>query len=307
MKNAKLKQRLEGHFEGLRRSTSKAAGNWQTYAAVTGSALAAVTSVSAQNIVYSGPNQNVAVSIPSARTTYTPLGAAIRQGHIGVANTNPHSSANVKFGPGTFAIGLSQKISDSVNNGSAFLRGFFGTGFLHNPANSFFMKHLGAGDPISAGAGAFLVGGEPGLGGRSFVAAGQVPFYTNRPSTTSFPGSGCSAFGTCSTTSFSQKKANLRLNHQLAGWNPNSTGFAGFSFNNAGQTDYGWVRLTYSVGANGLPDSMTAIDWAYDSTGNPIQAGQTIAATPEPATAGLAALALGSAGILALRRKRKTA
>jgi hypothetical protein len=78
-------------------------------------------------------------------------------------------------------------------------------------------------------------------------------------------------------------------------------------------TLYGWIQLSYSVSGQFGPDAifgpeLTIHDWAYDDTGAPIAAGQTVdlAQVPEPATAvstGLAALVLGAVG---LRQWRKT-
>ena len=89
------------------------------------------------------------------------------------------------------------------------------------------------------------------------------------------------------------------------GWTAGKTGFAGFSFSTAlRQRDYGWVKLVYSVGANGAVDEITAESWAYNSTpGAPITAGEAvITATPEPST--YAVLGLGALGLLVRRKKR---
>jgi hypothetical protein len=78
--------------------------------------------------------------------------------------------------------------------------------------------------------------------------------------------------------------------------------------------DYGWVELTLAVTTPTLPYSQTKngpeVDieaWAYDPSGAQLKAGYEPAiSTPEPGTldfTGLAALALGAAG---LRRWRKT-
>jgi MYXO-CTERM domain-containing protein len=94
--------------------------------------------------------------------------------------------------------------------------------------------------------------------------------------------------------------------HSL-GWNE-SEGFAGFSVEISGQKDFGWVRLQFTVGANTLINSLTVIDWGYQNNGTAITAGQGIPITaPEPPTADLALLALGAAGITALRRRRRQA
>lgn len=86
-------------------------------------------------------------------------------------------------------------------------------------------------------------------------------------------------------------------------------GLAGIRFNTGTFLNpmfhYGWVRLEYA----GIPspDSITAIDWAYETAVNEkIAAGQTVevSGAPEPGTAAMSLLALGAAGVLALRRKR---
>jgi hypothetical protein len=75
-------------------------------------------------------------------------------------------------------------------------------------------------------------------------------------------------------------------------------GLAGFKFVTASSMHYGWVRLATS------PTNFTVVDWAFESVPNaPILAGAT-AATPEPST--MALLALGAAGVTALRRRKKT-
>ena len=86
-------------------------------------------------------------------------------------------------------------------------------------------------------------------------------------------------------------------------WGKNQIGFAGFRLADG---DLGWVRLEWTINdSDPTPDSMTAIDWAYDTTpGESIEAGQTTS-VPEPSTAALLALAAGGAPFL--RRKRASA
>ncbi len=73
------------------------------------------------------------------------------------------------------------------------------------------------------------------------------------------------------------------------------TGFIGFRFDIAGSQHYGWAELNF----NG--DQLTITRWAYESVaGRSIDVG----AIPEPSSLGL--LGLGAAGVLAMRRRRKT-
>ncbi len=77
-------------------------------------------------------------------------------------------------------------------------------------------------------------------------------------------------------------------------------------------TDYGWLQLSQSISNTTGPD-VTLYGWAYDDTGAKIAAGDTGAgggSVPEPSTmalTGLAALALGAAGLRRWRAARKLA
>ncbi|HEX4136436.1 MAG TPA: PEP-CTERM sorting domain-containing protein [Bryobacteraceae bacterium] len=99
-----------------------------------------------------------------------------------------------------------------------------------------------------------------------------------------------------------------RIIQRSEGWAASSAtkGFAAFKFKNGAQTDYGWVRLQYTVGTNDLLNSITVIDWGYATGGVSINAGQGIPpAAPEPSTTALTLLAAGAAGVEFLRRRRK--
>jgi hypothetical protein len=94
--------------------------------------------------------------------------------------------------------------------------------------------------------------------------------------------------------------------HMSSGWASKKTYFVGFEFG-VGGTHYGWIRLEYTVGPNGLANSAQAIDWAYNSAvDGGITAGQGIPAssTPEPSTLALGLLAAGAAGVAAIRRRK---
>jgi PEP-CTERM motif len=74
--------------------------------------------------------------------------------------------------------------------------------------------------------------------------------------------------------------------------------YVGLRFTASGQDYLGWAQLSLNINN----PSGTVIDWAYENTpATSINAG----AVPEPST--LALFALGAAGVLALRTRRKTA
>jgi hypothetical protein len=85
-------------------------------------------------------------------------------------------------------------------------------------------------------------------------------------------------------------------------WPNGGVDFAGIKLANG---DFGWLKLSWS-GANDFPDTINLYGWAVQTDGTAIRAGDTgVSATPEPGTFGLALLATGAAGVLALRRRRQ--
>ena len=93
-------------------------------------------------------------------------------------------------------------------------------------------------------------------------------------------------------------------------WAPSQTGFAVFRLSTVGHSlDYGWIRLSFDLGSNRAANSITVKDWAINTaSGDPIRAGEGIpSSVPEPSTGGLALLAAGAMGVLALRRRRQAA
>jgi hypothetical protein len=80
-------------------------------------------------------------------------------------------------------------------------------------------------------------------------------------------------------------------------WNAGSDGYFGYRFNPSGSQEvYGWAHVVIS------PDRtlMTLVDWAYENTGAPINAG----AIPEPTTSLLLAVSLTVAALWRRRAKR---
>ena len=93
-----------------------------------------------------------------------------------------------------------------------------------------------------------------------------------------------------------------------------TTSFAGVRFGIGSGDHFGWIRIHVTDDHNGVPDSVTAVDWAYCSDpgvginagatqGDCLQAGGQ-AGVPEPS--GLALLAAGAGGVLAWRRRRQS-
>jgi MYXO-CTERM domain-containing protein len=150
------------------------------------------------------------------------------------------------------------------------------------------------------------VGLIPGnSGGRQILAAGAGADSVRRLVSGALISSGASYFG----IPYDVRRREVILNkppstYTRGDWpDASNTGFAGIRFTEGGQPHYGWIRLKFSEQA-GFPDSITAIDWAYnDVAGAPIRAGQT-SSVPEPGGKALALLAAGSVGLLAWRRRK---
>jgi len=247
-----LSGRLRGYFDGIGAGTRRHAGNWQVYAAVTGSAMAMATNASAQ-ILHTGVGDVITAQLSS----------------VSISNLHPESTksvfltngqgANLKFRTTSgatellgFDIGVEQGLGDGPF-GRAFVEGFKGGQFGFLQTATFLKK-------FSSGA-------------------------TAAPLTGTFRG----GFRTVATQFIGQS------NHQ-SGWAPSQAGLFGFSFTSTGSQNpqRGFVKLEYFEGANHLANQIEVI-------------GSDVSATPEPATGGLALLAAGAMGVIALRRRRKNA
>jgi MYXO-CTERM domain-containing protein len=124
------------------------------------------------------------------------------------------------------------------------------------------------------------------------------------------PGNSPVSAGAGAFTNVAQLAQHVLLGGQTfgaGGWQSGVTGYAGFRFKTGGTTDYGWFKLVYSD-VDGLPGSLTFLGGAFDDTGAAILTGSDVpSGTPEPGTASLALLALGAAGVVALRRRKDQA
>ncbi len=111
-------------------------------------------------------------------------------------------------------------------------------------------------------------------------------------------------YGTSINSSLFSTQNYIALNNAGANnahWPANgSPGYVGLEFNGGSGPVFGWAQVSYNSN-----HSLTLYDFAYQSDGSPILAGQT-AAVPEPAeSAAFAALLAGSAAAFAARRRRK--
>ena len=165
--------------------------------------------------------------------------------------------------------------------------------------------------PIGVGAGPFLAVAAFGNAGTELVELNVISsagFFTQsgglrKLASGAFISSGAGIFNFSDGVVAVHNNSDASFGNFSAG----NSGFAGVDFKTGTVLDqktyYGWVRLVYT---GAPPNSITAIDWAWETTpGMAIQAGQTVeqSGAPEPGTAALSLLALGAAGVLALRRR----
>ena len=82
---------------------------------------------------------------------------------------------------------------------------------------------------------------------------------------------------------------------------PNQTGTFGFAFNDSSALYYGWARANVDFDLTAVTGTATLIDWAYENQPD------TSIHTPVPEPSTLSLLALGAAGLAAVRARRNRA
>jgi len=218
-----LDKRLADYCATLRSSRleetrKRRSGNWQVYAAVTGSALAMATNASAGtiSIINSSLTGNVTAGpLPNVSNLTRPPFTEYQSRSIQLTN-GKGSTIHVGFG-----IGVGQGAVDGGQRASAVLLGGSQVGFLHSSKYAFFVKDLASATKTSNHTGVFKRGTNFLATQLNFSFAGVDPVITY-------------------------------------GWPKSATGFAAFSFTYGGKPDYGWVQLRYTLGSNGLINEIEA-------------------------------------------------
>lgn len=255
--------------DALKRSAEK----WPIYAAATTAALAMASNASA-SIIYSG-----IIDVTAAAPTPGPKQQTVAIGSVPLKNASGGPISRSFFFADLRGHG-SGKDTRGVQHYSAFGLALIGGANVRFLVQSNVVRELSAGALISGAGNAATVNKRNGFVTGSLVLEGRGSYRT----------------------------AAARTGTVHGGW-PLTEGFAAFSFNGiGGGTDYGWVRLKFTIGNDNAVDSVTAIDWAYQNGGVAILAGDTgIYGTPEPSTSALMLLAAGAAGVRALRKRRQAA
>lgn len=247
------------------RSWSARLGNWPVYAAATGAALASGTSAAA-GIIHGFAN--VGFTGITANAAVAP-GSAYT--HVGFGNSIGNSYINY-WAPSLYAW--------HTNALPSFRRGAVGISSCSCLINFF--------DDVPVGPGPLML---HRFNSGEMISGGGTPFLVPIGYLAARCEEGTATVPRCGgTPSF-----------DLQPWTEDVYGFAGFRT----QTNlYGWIRLKWNSD-DGYPTSITALDWAIEDSGLPIQAGDT--GVPEPGTLSMAFLAAGAAGILAWRKRRNAA
>ena len=166
-----------------------------------------------------------------------------------------------------------------VRNGTGPGRALFSTIRQHTAGGSFWFGGL----PVNSGA----TWGNPGRNTTQFKGA-PVTFGTANTGGINFGSSGAAT----TTTNFDPQGVG----------NTGQLWYLLFKFTDgAASGDYGWISFTANVNGFGS-SSITITGWGWDDSGATIGAGVTASAVP--GGTGLAALAIGAAGLRGRRRSR---
>ena len=223
-----------------------------------------------------------AAAAGSALAMATSASANIIHGTYPSANQNPasHASKNASVQPGpSFIKGLTfiSFGKDEINIGA---RSGVQPTFSGGPPQPFAQLYLQGVDPVRI----FFTGSLA----KNFGAGKRITGSNSGP--------------------VAKVVASVATGHPYGNFSSGQPGYAGLKIKTAGGgLDFGWLKLEFTE-QSGLPHLLTALAFGIEETpGAPILAGQTsdAVATPEPGSMGLAILAAGAAGVVALRRRRK--
>jgi hypothetical protein len=262
-----LESQLDSYSASVRaaanpKTPSDGPGRWPVYAAAAGSALALSTSSATADIFYSGI-RNITVAAP--QRPYAGHGA-IDIGGKQFGLSVYRNSGNFNTGPFHIHKAYAGAFITPPGTAAGILEGEW-----YNANTG--AGRLGKGVPVSAGAGYFRSGNQ------------QLTLLRKRSHWTSASGNRVFSSG--------NRGGRFRLGRPY---------FAGIRLSTGGGNfDYGWIQLEVN-GTNGIPDSVTAIDWAYNEV--PGQSIETDQIVPEPGGRSLALLAAGCLGVLAWRKRR---
>jgi hypothetical protein len=221
-------------------------------------------------------------------------------------------------GTGALVLGVPAADASVIYSGVVNAQVGFDTGFTANYTS----PALGAGGPtfkFSRAASTIGTGNPAHLRKVLFNQAGGLSFLTKSGALQMFA-AGATFLQTVSNAAAGAGKVAIReyglnaFSHSIQGNHSFNNEYALIHFG-PGAGEYGWIQLSFSItdaagGSGTLGPNLTIVDFAFDDTGAKLAAGATTQPTdtaPEPDTfalTGIAALALGAAGLRRWRAAR---